>query len=522
MEALPNLPEDVHYIVLWELEDRSDVSALMRSSRSLYSLCINRLLKMGVCIDTDDELTSFCCFMKTNFLDVNRPCIELLDLIIDIDWHGNEYDSIEDELSDYGSIEDLQGAPLLVPVLGCLLNLRNLTIEACEALLKSEERLVSAFAALTTLRSLYVNGFGLHTYDFVNSLRSSLCKIHIDCAYQTMKFSVDHITRDLRLVDPLHLLRGHEETLEEAAIHVADVTPLNVLPTERVFTRVHKLSLMRCRIVERRMVTHAFPGVRTLEVFWMEASTLGAAVPMDVVRARNITDLEQWDHLEHVYADADSLFMLALNRKVGKLNVALWHFEGQVIVRLHTVLRDIQPSRVVLQWGFWADSIEGVSRDVSPEQLEQLLPGTQELFLDEITHLGLDVGLTTLKGDISDYKVAIARLLSRLPRVRYFSFRLHVVAPEWEKEYDYATRKDVDDDGCKVLADFDDEALLLWADHIAATVQSMELQDFFIMNRRFCWCAGDDFVFEPEDAKRIMDAEGMLWHCPSKIWQLEF
>lgn len=137
----------------------------------------------------------------------------------------------------------------------------------------------------------------------------------------------------------------------------------------------------------------------------MEASTLDAAVPMDVVRARNITDLEQWDHLEHVYADADSLFMLALNCRVGKLNVALWHFEGQVIVRLHTVLSDIRPSRVVLQWGFWADSIEGVSRDVSPEQLEQLLPGTQELFLDEITHLGLDVGLTTLKGDISDYKV---------------------------------------------------------------------------------------------------------------------
>lgn len=72
------------------------------------------------------------------------------------------------------------------------------------------------------------------------------------------------------------------------------------------------------------------------------------------------------------------------------------------------------------------------------------------------------------------------------------------------------------------MADFDDEALLLWADHIAATVQSMELQDFFIMNRRFCWCAGDDSVFEPEDAKRMMDAEGMLWHCPSKIWQLEF
>ncbi|OJT13773.1 hypothetical protein TRAPUB_9683, partial [Trametes pubescens] len=242
--GVPALNEDIYYGILRELYGRSDVSAVMLASRTFYSIGVNRLLRMGVYIYSDDELVSFCSFMKCNFLDMNKVSNQLRELTISFDWNKDEPDSDdsdddnretdeddsdygdsdeasadeheatscdagndsdysdsdrtrsdkaygsedeaesdEDDLQAYETREPLRGAPFLVPVLRCLTNLQVLTMEYCETLLKYDKRLIDAFSAFTTLQELHIVGFGLRTYCIVTNLRSDLLKVDIDCGY---------------------------------------------------------------------------------------------------------------------------------------------------------------------------------------------------------------------------------------------------------------------------------------------------------------------------------------------------
>ncbi|KAL1943406.1 hypothetical protein VTO73DRAFT_4481 [Trametes versicolor] len=530
--ALQAIADDICYLVFKELDRRSDVSAFMRSSRSFYPIGVDHLLKMGVYIYTNKELVSFCQLMKRHFIDMHSPASQLKELTISVDWDDEEDAMAVDDSVTYESMQGSPGASLLVPVLGCLTGLQRLTIEFCETLLECDKQLVHAFAALNTLGELHVTGFGFLTYQVVAGHRSSLCKVYVDCGDEVTTQPIeDHNLQRSDLLDPLQMLRRHHSTLQEVTIHVASMTarPSKQGPQTNndVFAQVHTLALKRCHVVEREVIMNAFPNVKKLELFWMEA--IGAqeepSVDMDEIRAINLAYPKQWAPLDFVYADVDSLFTLGFKSRVGRLDVALWEFEDIDIEHLSVVIADVQPPRVVVQWGYW-DAFRELSAEFSPERLGQLFAGVGERAISEITHFGLDVGLKNLTEDPVQYTDAVAQLLMNLPHVRCFTFRLHVVAREYEDEYAHSTPEDREDDVVEVLAaGFGDEVLATLAVQIAVAAVSVTLLCFVVMSRRIYWrvtrgAAGSGSVTRVSEAEgeRLLAAEGMLWHCPSKIW----
>lgn len=409
--ALQVIAEDICYLVFKELDRRSDVSAFMRSSRLFYPIGVDRLLKMGVYIYTNKELVSFCQLMKRHFIDMHNPASQLKELTISIDWDDEEDAMAVDDSFTYESMQDLQDASLLVPVIGCLTDLQRLTIEFCETLLECDKRLIHAFAALTTLGELHVTGFGFLTYQVVAGLRSYLRKVYVDCGDEVAKQPTeDHNLQSTNLLSPVQMLRRHQGTLQEVIIHVANMTAR--LPKQRpqtdddVFSQVHTLALKRCHVIEREVIMNAFPNVNKLELFWMEASNAqeDPSMDMDEIRAMNLAYPKQWAPLDFVYADVDSLFTLGFKSRVGRLDVALWEFEDIDIEHLCTVLADVQPRRVVIQWGYW-DAFRELSSEFSPDRLGQLFAGVGERAISEITHFGLDVGLKNLTEDPVQYTV---------------------------------------------------------------------------------------------------------------------
>ncbi|OJT12100.1 hypothetical protein TRAPUB_11352 [Trametes pubescens] len=544
--ALQVIADDIYYLVFEELDRRSDVSAFMRSSRSFFHIGVDRLLKMGVYIYTDNELASFCHFMKRNFITVHIAASQLEELTISIDWVDKEDTTSVDRPSDKESIKSTQGASLLVPVLGYLTGLQRLTIESCEMLLQCDEQLVAAFAALTTLGELNVTGFGLLTYQVIADVRSYLCKIYVDCGYEIPNQPAEnHTSQGLDLLDPLQMLCRHQGTLQEVTIHAANMTARLPRTNDYAFAQVHILALKRCYVRERELVMNAFPNVNWLEMFWIEVSNgqEDPSVNVDEIRAVNLAFPMQWAPLDFVYADVDSLFALAFKSRVHRLDVALWELEAIDIEHLRTVLADVQPRHLVVQWGYW-DAFRELSVEISPELLGQLFAGVEERIINEITHFGLDLGLKNLIDDpalytvcaassccthfadnhFHDNKDAVAQLLASLPRVRCFAFRLHAVSREYEDDFANATPEDREDDIVEVLAaGFDVEILAALAAQIASAARSVTLLCFFVMSRRVFWrvardASGSLTRIGEEEGEHLMAAEGILWHCPSKIW----
>lgn len=520
----------------------------MRSSRSFHPLGVTRLLKMGVYISTSKELVSFYQFMKRNFIDKRKTARQLTELTIAVDWDEDRRDAMAADMSsDCESMQDLPSrASLLIPVLGCVTNLQRLAIDFCEIFLECDDQLGHAIASLTTLRELHIKCHGICTYELVANLRSSLRKVHVDFGDEVPNQpGEDHVPD---LLDPLRMLLPHQGTLLEVTIHAADLAERLLTPNGYIFPQVHTLVLKRCQVTAREVIMNAFPNVNRLELFCVEVGNGQEDPPVDVdeVRAVNLAYPKQWAPLDFVYANVDSLFTLGFRSRVGRLDVALWEFKEVDIEHLRMVLADVQPRRLVVQWGYWDAYLE-LSTEFSPERLGKLFVGVDERVINEITHFGLDLGLKNLTEDPALYKVcaslscrthctnhyshndkdAVAQLLATLLHVRCFAFRLHAVAREYEDDFANATPEDREDDTVDTVevlaAGFGDEVLAALATQIAATAQSVTLLCFFVMSRRVFWrvardAGGSLTRIGEEEGERLMAAEGMRWHCPSKIW----
>ncbi len=213
------------------------------------------------------------------------------------------------------------------------------------------------------------------------------------------------------MVDPLHMLRRYQDTLEDVAIHLGDVTGWLLRQEPRsdhyAFPHVHTLSLSRCRVIERRVIANTFPNISALDVFWLEPSSLmfpgGVRFSPDWVRSRNASDGSQWQELDYVYGDVLSLYTLALRCPIGRLDLVCVDHERDTLYRMLTVLTDIRPARFVLQVGYWEIRYTQNVPELTPERLVQYLAGVQEL-----THFGLDVGLVNYREPFRR-KVSIAR-----------------------------------------------------------------------------------------------------------------
>ncbi|KAL1943419.1 hypothetical protein VTO73DRAFT_4494 [Trametes versicolor] len=510
--APTTLNNDIYDTILEGLDKRKDVTSFMLSSKLFYSLGFDRLLRMGVLLENDQQMVSFCSSMKRCFLDVAKNAGQLRDLAI----------SIKPPMESSRKRWTLQGAPFLIPVLGCLTNLRNLEISYCESLLCCDDQLVEAFAALTTLQVLRISGFGQKTHSMVATLRSHLRAAHIDCIYHTSA-SPAHSDGPC-IADTLFMLREHQNTLEQADIRIGDAITWSrkqeLHTANYVFPHVHELRLTGCCGFNggRKAMEIAFPNVRRLYLHWENAPE---AIQEEESRprldnddgSRNMVEPNPWEKLEHVCADVDSLYVHALKCSVDRLDVTFWDFkdlDNVDIGHLCTSLKDMRPRRLVLRWDkFDVDEHEACT--LLKSYVEQLLNGLEQPAINAMTHIGLDFGITSFQVDIQahQYMDAFSLLLDSLPRVRFFSVRLRQDAQLTAEQN--VTHEVYSDSASS------NEELSAWVAQRAAASQSLEFLSFTVLDRpayrrisrgRSQLLQVD--VDRPNDGMRHVAAEGML------------
>lgn len=421
--ALPALPDDVFYMILEELEQQADVSAFMRSSWSFYALGINRLLAIGVSIRPGTKLISFCRFMKRTLLDVPvRDAKQVHNFTISFAakrgerYRGEQEQSSTEEHQDDHPIEALHAPLLLVPILKRLTTLQRLEISCCETLLERDERLVYAFAGLTTLQELHISDYGPLTENLITNLRSHLSEVYLDYTSRVNGTPIRHYD-GLSLPDPLKMLRRHRDTLQQATIFLGCLIKEALCTDDAVYSRLRTVALSRCQLFERKVVVNAFPNISALEAFWMEPRTVrshpGDGPSVQEVRAVNASYAKQWERLDFVHADVETLYTLALKCPVRRLDVTFWEFDNEDIEYLCVTLPDVRPQCLILQWGYW-DCRERVSIDLSPELLLRLADASlREPVISGITHFGLDISLRMIEDNPVHYMVS-----SILPRRR--------------------------------------------------------------------------------------------------------
>ncbi|KAI0759243.1 hypothetical protein BD413DRAFT_722529 [Trametes elegans] len=521
---LPLLNEDIYHALFDLLDDQGDVSALMRSSWTLYFVGIKRLLRLGVSIYTDEELVGFCQFMARN---LPRCADFLTSLFICIERNRIDNEILSRytyELDDSDDSADLlEGAPLLLPTIAQCTSLQNLTIHFCEELLECDDRLMEAFASLTTLRQLRVSSFGLRTYDFVSTVRSPIVDIHVGCEALTQDVIWSQF---LILPDPFIMLRQHCTTLERISLRAVDTTELFVYldgTPLTVFPRVHTLAIGGSRVLERTVLVDAFPNLRSLEVINTVFDYLYMENPPTEEEAHEMNrddedEDEVWPYLDHLSGDADSLYVLGVNRPVGRLDIAC-DFRYDYVEHLHETIEDLHPPRLLIRRGYNQRGYDGAPGmlQIQPVELEDVLSSLLPAELHEITHFGLDVGIPGI-GDTEPirYQKAIVQLLSQL-RIRFFAFRLHEVALEEEDEYEYGEPHSQQTQ--VVLAKFQGKFLAFWAARIAEAVPSLCFLAFHVMDREVYWDVARDARGAPVFTRVGVHAgrektalEKMVWH----------
>ncbi|EIW56276.1 uncharacterized protein TRAVEDRAFT_49113 [Trametes versicolor FP-101664 SS1] len=511
------LNEDVYYAIVTLLDKQSDVSAFMCSARMLYPLGMGILLRMGASITTDEQLVSFCRFIQRHYSSgtsqLERLSICIPRLRLDLDWDSDV------ELEDY---KPINGAPLLVPVVGLLLNLQDLSIAFCEELLEYDVRLAEAFSALTTLRRLYLSSFGLRTHEIVSNIRSPLVDIHIDGEYPEVELPPPHRPH---LCDPLDVLKPHRTTLERVSLYHFDTSDayVNSGPDTSIFPRVTALAMMDCRVCERDVLVNAFPNLRVLEVvspeidFWA-LEYLETPASVESVYLHNRDEVQEiWPDLDHVYGDLISVYMLALDCPVERLDLIICIVdlpEG----RLSTTIEDIRPERIVLRLGFKKEQWPLLDPKFSPQDISRLLNGVLEDVVHDITHFGIDLGLWGMSGEPIHYQRAIVDLLAGMS-VQFFTCRVHAVDTEYEDEL----RDPPSAEHVAILSKFHGKFLAFWAARLAEAAPTLEYLCFRVWDKEVYWHitrapgGSPQFVRLDVDAGRaLVQAERMQWHCGAK------
>ncbi|OJT07185.1 hypothetical protein TRAPUB_1957 [Trametes pubescens] len=455
---------------------------------------------MGVSIRTDKHLVSFCLFMRHNLPGCAHYLTKLSICIprCIIDSNGGSADGPD----------TFKLCPLLVPILSQLSHLDDLSIDYCEELLESDERLLDTFSALKTVRTLRVTSFGFLTYDLVETIQSPLVNVHVDgaCPAGETLTGGSHI-----MPNPLWMLNRHQATLEKVFIRYFDLRAEYVRsnPTRSVFPRVSALALIECCVDERSVLVDAFPNLRYLEFTGERTDAEGGNNPLlhiDEAYELNNPDLRCWAHLDHVYGDLDALYALGLRCSVTRLDVVCVMSED-TIINMRIVIADVLPSRLIVHCGLPGDRNESA---IFYNELTYLLHYEPD---HTITHIGVDLGLGSLSYDPILYQKATVDMLKPLKVVRFFTFRLHAVALEYEDEHGPPSAAHLE-----ILAKFHGKFLAFWAARLAEGVPTLEYLCFRVWNKEVYWHVSRE-QGTPQYTRLGLDAghalvkaEGMQWH----------
>ncbi|KAI0659457.1 hypothetical protein C8Q70DRAFT_983760 [Cubamyces menziesii] len=513
-------PDDDIFLMIFDvLNDQRDVSAMMRTCWSVYHLGVRRLLSMGAEIINNNQLISFCHFMRRNIYNANRLSMLRLAIPLSSPMDGCEDSGSEDSASDEG-YEPLHGIPLLVHILPSLIGIRTLQINFCEGLLQCDDRLVDAFAALPSIHDLRIISFGLLSYDLLESIRSDIVHLCIECSGDEHGYFVP---LDSMLPDPLDLLSRHNDTLKDLCLSYVDLAADTVRPgpSTSVYPHVRRLVLGAARFRELEILVNAFPNLRELDVTLCNILEFDPDCP----RAENRT-VRCWDALEHVCGDVYNIYRIGLTCPVARLDIVLDR-PGEEREDLYEVLTDVQWSsslkRIVFRLGFYmliAGRELGDDYSVSASDILDLLPPNAAG--SSLTHLGLDLNADVVVGDPIYYQRAVVSLLSRT-RVKFFKFRIHVCNVEKEDAYDHTVS--LGPDRTQVLRKFRAPFLAFWASRIADAAPTVQFICFEVMQRKMSLevlrnPGGGErslVVLSEEASRELVENEEMEWHktvCP--------
>lgn len=367
---------DIYLMLMDYLDSPSDISALMRSCKTLCALGAKRLLLPGVTIRSDAALVSFSRFMLRD-LAARIPhlrrlflCIELQR--IDDEGSGSVYECDPEILEE----EMLKGGRLLYRVLRRATALEHLTIHFCEELLEREDSLVDALVALKNVRYLHISSYGLLTHEVIAEIQSPLVHVIVDCSAGP--------SHDVHIAQTL---ARHRQTLEKLTVWHVNLMEMFVALDEEddeiVFPHVHSLCIRSSLALDLAHLIDTFPNVRSLDV--VDVHLTGRYSPGDAseLRDTNVASADGWCGLEHLCGDEWSLYILGWTHPVKRLDVE-WDHLGWL--EAPGPVLDARPTHFLLHCGF---SSEG-------EPVLWDLPEEQVAASTSITHLGLDLCSSSL------------------------------------------------------------------------------------------------------------------------------
>ncbi|RDX48498.1 hypothetical protein OH76DRAFT_657769 [Lentinus brumalis] len=203
---------------------------------------------------------------------------------------------------------------------GKLMPLKRLHFDEAEDLLASDPGLVNAFAALTTVKKLYIANVGEHASDMLMKMQSSIVSAELSLSYDRKWGSPD----DAYYSDPTYLMSASHATLEKLNASWATVVDAFLQPR---YTNIRRLQLDFVDGPRTYDYVVPFPNLQYLTVssyalkFYKDENVLASA---DTLRRANQKEQEEygsWRLLIQVTGPLIDVYMLGLSCFVRTMNL---------------------------------------------------------------------------------------------------------------------------------------------------------------------------------------------------------
>ena len=379
VHMIPTLGLDVLLIVFGHLTRQCDVAALSQASKALHSVGVRQLLRLGVTIATDSQLASFAAFISGD-VPGRAPYVWKLYIKLDVDPIGDDESAFGDEEMGDEDEDSSESLRMLGDILRQTTALEDLSIDSCEELLEREPAVLEAIIALKKLRRLQVSSVGELTSSILEKIKSSLVEVDLHCYSEEMD----------EPDDPVSIIEPHRTTLERLSASYVEVQD-----TDTDFPRLRALALRKFSSFDPLVLRKLFPNLVYLELSpgvddIEDPEELRAAIREEHVE-------EPWNALDHLCGSVHALYGLGVAQKVERVDVDDLTMQGGPLTRLHTLIADTTPSRLLVHIGY------GPSAPFDGAALAGLLP---VLEVSSITHLVLDLCLSTLQASLASLMVS--------------------------------------------------------------------------------------------------------------------
>ncbi|TFK90137.1 hypothetical protein K466DRAFT_584003 [Polyporus arcularius HHB13444] len=395
------LPLDAWNLVFDDLDERRDVSSLMRTCGQLYTLGSRPLLGLRDLYFKDvSDLRSFCNFVLG---DITRRPGYLRDLILTIALprirDGDHEEEEEEEMHpDEVAQEEkiLQVIPSLAQILARATGLQELRIGYAEELFQRADisvaseacpaqlHLVTVIASLPSLTSIQLASFGDQTASLLESILPTIQIFDVNF----------YDARPDAYADCRQFLAPHGNTLTGVRVRNAHMGPPLFIPppNDPQFSLVRQLTLREVGWLSLPLLVHLFPNISYLVYTTPELAMHGLFDNALEVREANRRALSPWPTLQHLVGGLEGLFVLGLTGKRHRVEIlGIAPYQGHARM-LHAVLADVLPTNLSLRVGYPG----GPGRIHVDHRLDLVVLLRHVPYPLEITHLELHLHMHVL------------------------------------------------------------------------------------------------------------------------------